>query len=397
MNQEKSALKIMQIAPFALPIKQEISYGGIERVIRDLDKGFIKKNNNSIIVGLPDSKIKGKLCPISVESSFAPNIKNSKKFQKSSNQSANRFEIYAEKALEYILNEKPDVIHDHLGIVKSNAFQKITSCPPILFTLHGPINQNDKEILDKIKSSKVGNKVFFNAISKSQKEYFSKITNVDYMVYNATDVENTPYGNSSKGHIFSFGLVNSKKGTDIALDAARQLNKKIIIAGPIHDFNQNVNDFWNKKVKPKLDYIETQNISPGKISEYIDNFMDSKSNSIYIGEINGTQRKEWVKNAEAFYFPIRWQEPFGLVMIESMVGGTPVVAYSGGAVPEVIKHGKTGFVVEQGNFDSFLEYAKRIKEIQRQDCRDHVAKNFAIETQTQNYLNAYKDMIQKTN
>ena len=141
--------------------------------------------------------------------------------------------------------------------------------------------------------------------------------------------------------------------------------------------------------------------------------MNSGYNSAYVGELNKDQKREWYGHAEVFYFPIRREEPFGLVMIESMACGTPVIAYGRGAVPEVIVDGKTGYVVKpdfygpsedvtghnlevsREGFDNFVTATSKLGNISRKFCREHVENCFTIERQTKDYLNVYKDMIYK--
>jgi len=379
IQQQKQKLRIMQIAPFAFPIKKEIGYGGIERVIRDLDSQFVEQGHESFVIAPHDSEIQGKLYPMQVASSLL----NSRK---------ENFEKYSKKSLEFILENRPDIVHDHLGVIKSEAFQNADCLPPFLFTLHGSLNKKDKRWLGNLKNNSK-KRVFFNSISCSQYNHFNTVIPVDYMIYNAVDVDSFPYFEKGRGFVFSLGLIDPKKGPDIALDVARELGKKIIVAGP-YNHKQQTEEFWNKSIKPKIDLF--QKVPLEKIDEFIDFFLSSDYRSAYIGNLTETHKKIWFGKADAFYFPIRWQEPFGLVMIESMATGTPVVAYNRGAVPEVIKHGETGFIVEGQDFNSFLSYASRVNEISRAKCREHVGRNFPVQKQAREYIEAYKDIISKS-
>lgn len=96
-----------------------------------------------------------------------------------------------------------------------------------------------------------------------------------------------------------------------------------------------------------------------------------------VGVLEGGAKLEALGRARALLFPIRWDEPFGLVLIEAMACGVPVIAFNRGAVSEIVKHGETGFIVD--DFDGMCAAVERIGEIDRAACRQHVAENFSIE------------------
>ena len=106
-----------------------------------------------------------------------------------------------------------------------------------------------------------------------------------------------------------------------------------------------------------------------------------------------------MKNAAALIFPLQWEEPFGTTMIEAMACGTPVVAYDRGSVPEVVKDGKTGFVIrETGNrkadLEAMVEAVNNLDQINPLDCRNHVEDNFSIRQEAENYLRIYGRIIE---
>ncbi len=131
--------------------------------------------------------------------------------------------------------------------------------------------------------------------------------------------------------------------------------KLILAGGKIRE------PYFSKEIKPLID---------GKQIEYI-------------GEVTGKKRTDLFKYAKGFIFPIKWQEPFGLVMIEAMACGTPVIAYPNGAVPEVIQDGKTGFIVK--NVSEMAKAIKKIGLIDRKKCRERVEKYFTVEKMVDDY------------
>ena len=112
----------------------------------------------------------------------------------------------------------------------------------------------------------------------------------------------------------------------------------------------------------------------------------------YIGEIGDGEKQEFLGNAKVLLFPIDWPEPFGLVMIEAMACGTPVIALRRGAVPEIVEHGRTGFVV--GDLDEAIAATERIGEISRQRCRELFEERFTAARMASDYLALYESLLE---
>jgi glycosyltransferase involved in cell wall biosynthesis len=125
--------------------------------------------------------------------------------------------------------------------------------------------------------------------------------------------------------------------------------------------------------------------------ERIEPLLDKKQIE-YIGEVNESQKNRLLGRAKALLFPIDWPEPFGLVMIESMACGTPVIAFRNGSVPEVMQDGVTGFIVE--TVDEAVAACRRLDEIRRSECRRHFIENFSARRMAEGYLEAYERAVQ---
>lgn len=189
-----------------------------------------------------------------------------------------------------------------------------------------------------------------------------------YTVYNA--IPFTKYSPNFKieddAPLVFLGRLEKVKGVHIAIKVAIESNSRLIIAG-------NVSDLPEEKI-----YFEE------KIFPLIDN-----NNIKYIGSVNDNEKNELLRNSKALLFPIEWNEPFGMVMVEAMACGTPVIGFNKGSVSEVIDEGVTGFKVE--NADEMINQLKYIKEIDRKLCYETARKRFDVNVVAQNYLSLFNE------
>jgi glycosyltransferase involved in cell wall biosynthesis len=353
-NRDTSKLNILQIAPIYLPITGKLKYAGIERLIYSLDKHFCESGHMSTIAASKNSEIKGKLLPI-VDTHLWDGTKivfgSESLHQKAYH-----------KILSHIKNSDYDVIHTHdPEFVISGLHKKMKDPIPVLVTMHGPIK--NMNLLEKNKTKGV----YFNTISRSQCSYFSSNgIKIDNFVYNGINIDNLPYQEQKEDYLLVMGRISRDKGQDIAIKIAKKLGLKLILTGPVHDVNK---EYYQKKIKPNVD---------GK-------------QIIYKGEISTKERNELYAKAKCFLMPIQWEEPFGLVVTEAMACGTPVVAFNRGAMPEIMKNGKTGYIVN--NEKEMIEAIKKVDNINPRACRKWVEKRFTSRHMTDNYLNLYRKCI----
>ena len=123
--------------------------------------------------------------------------------------------------------------------------------------------------------------------------------------------------------------------------------------------------------------------------------LDSDKQIVYIGELDSVRKKLWYQHARATLFPIRWGEPFGLVLIESMACGTPVIGFRLGSVPEIIEHGKTGFVVD--TIEQMVAAVAAADGPLPRDCRAHIEKKFSIAGMAGKYSDLYERILKEVN
>jgi glycosyltransferase involved in cell wall biosynthesis len=162
------------------------------------------------------------------------------------------------------------------------------------------------------------------------------------------------------------GRISPEKGTHLAIEIAKRSGWRLKMAGKVDVVDV---DYFEQEIKPHID---------GKQIEYW-------------GEADHTQKNELIGGAVATLFPITWREPFGLVMVESMAAGTPVIAMELGSTSEVIAHGKTGFLCH--NIDEFVEAIDKAAQLNRHACREHVLQHFSVQRMTDGYEAVYQQIL----
>ena len=177
----------------------------------------------------------------------------------------------------------------------------------------------------------------------------------------------TPLADGGKGDYFAFlGRISPEKRVDRAIEIAGATNTTLKIAAKIDRADQ---DYFDRDIA----------------------HLFKQAHVDYIGEINDTQKVGFLGNAKALLVPIDWEEPFGLVMIEAMACGTPVIAFRRGSVPEVIDDGVTGFIVD--NMEQAIAAAGKVGQLDRQKVRARFEERFTNHRMAQDYVNIYQKLI----
>ena len=394
-------MKILQVAHVNVPVLSKTGgYGGLEAVVSVLDKAYVNMGHDSYVVASTDSEVYGTLVP-TIESLYGPNRGHRKGDIEYIEKGFTR---HSQMTLDAIRKIKPDIIQDHTGYHLNRSFTERLfdstkglrtrdeivqeTMPPILATLHGYVTAENLKMYENFQKIIKGRKVVLNAVSQFQRAAFRKILDVDYVVLNAVDPDSFDFGKEGRGYVFSMGSIYRGKGTRVAVETTKELGKKIILAGPyFHNLS-----YWEKEIKPLVDQIEL-NIPAEQIDQLIGDFVDSERNVLYVGELNIAQKRKIYTGADAFYFPVIIDETFGLVSAEAGMSGVPVVTYLSGGVPEVVKHGVSGFTVKRGDSQKFLDAASKVGDLSRSECREWAGENFKSERQAKNYLRIFKELI----
>jgi glycosyltransferase involved in cell wall biosynthesis len=356
-------MRIAQVAPlwFSLPPKK---FGGTELVAYNLSEGLVKRGHQVTVFASGDSNVSGKLISAWPKHLIKEKINNKViPWNNAHFPLLNLYEAFS-RADEF------DIIHVHENSSILSGFFIDLIKTPVVTTLHDPFPNSKSK--DKIATFNKFKKHNYISISNTHRKSAPLKLNFVDTVYNGINLKKYKFQKKPKGnYLVWLGRIYPTKGVAEAIKIAKKTNKKLILAGNIAKNSPASYDYFEQKIKPQF--------KKGKVE--------------YVGEVNLSQKNKLLKNAFAFLNPIQWEEPFGLVMIEAMACGTPVIAFNRGAVPEIIKHGKTGFVVK--NEKEMVNAVKKIHKIKRQDCRIWAEKNFSVKKMTIEYEKIYKKLIER--
>jgi glycosyltransferase involved in cell wall biosynthesis len=265
--------------------------------------------------------------------------------------------------------EHLDVIHNfHSFAYMAHFFQEVTGVPTV-YTLHDPIPTDD--MLERWLFTRFPTHKY---ISLSDRQRGNLGDHFIGTVPNGIDPALFPFSPEPGEGLVAVGRMVPEKGQDIAISVAKSTGKRLTLASWISD-SVRQSAYYKEKIAP---YVDGKNI-------VVNSLMDGKTLA------------DMYQHAEALIFPLQWEEPFGLTMIEAMASGTPVVAFDRGSVSEVVKDGVTGFVVAPGaGVAGLVAAVKKIGEIDRAACRKHVEEHFTLDTMVAGYETMYRKLLSET-
>jgi glycosyltransferase involved in cell wall biosynthesis len=334
-------VKIAITADPELPVPPEL-YGGIERIIDLLIKGLMKRGHEVTLFSHPASLVQ---C-------------NKVSWKRDSSTGFSNIISNAATLSLHIIKGNFDVVH---------SFSRLAYLMPLLpFRIPKIMSYQREPTISQIKSAvKIAYKdsLLFtgcsNYITNKIKKAGDAVT-----VYNCVSTENYKYSEEVKedAPLVFLGRIEAIKGPHLAIQTAIKANRKLIIAGNIPKEGES---YFHEKIQPFLN-----------------------ESIIYIGAVNDKQKNEVLNNAAALLMPIQWNEPFGIVMIEAMACGTPVIGYPFGAVREVIQDGINGFICS--TIDEMVYKIGNVSSIKRMNVRSIVEQQFSDTIIVDKYLSAYK-------
>jgi len=353
-------MKIAILAPLTRPAHPD-TRGSRPRLVYDLVRILVQKDHAVTTFGPGDSKVPGKLIKVSPKSIYLlPKAENP--FYQHTVYLAKLIEAISKKAKEF------DIIHNHVY----PEFLPVLISPfiktPMLTTIHLPITEPMAELLRHYPQT------FFTTVSDNQRRGIKGVNFIG-TVYNGVDTSEFPFKREKGEYLLFFGRMKEgdPKGVEIAIKIAQKIGENLKIAGNVES-----PVFYKKEIEPHLNN-KIQFIGP----------VDP------VGPIGFEEKVRLYQNARALLFPIQWEEPFGMTMIEAMSCGTPVIAFAKGAVKEVILDGKTGSICPAGNIEAMTEAVEKIDQIDRVSCREHVKNNFTIERMVDEFEKIYQKILSK--
>jgi glycosyltransferase involved in cell wall biosynthesis len=335
-------MRIAQVAPLAEAVPPKL-YGGTERVVAYLTDALVELGHDVTLFASGDSATKAILSPIwpralrldpDVKDPFVPMFM--------------QLETVARRAHEF------DVIHSHLDYFGYPLLRRIGT--PSITTLHGRLDLPELRALYRLYGD-----IPVVSISNSQRVPLPEANFV------ATVLHGLPQnllskGEGRRGYLAFLGRISPEKAPDAAIRIAVRAGIPLKIAAKVDRVDR---EYFKTTVEPLLGQGDVE----------------------FIGEIREDQKQEFLGNAAGLVFPIAWREPFGLVMIEAMACGTPVIAFKNGSVPEVLEDAVTGFIVHSE--DQAVEAVRRIGTLDRARIRGEFERRFTAQRMAQNYLKVY--------
>jgi glycosyltransferase involved in cell wall biosynthesis len=340
-------MRIAQIAPLWERVPP-FRYGGIELIVSLLTDELVRRGHEVTLFASGDSITKADLKSVHNQALRL-------------DQTIKEHSLYEQMMLSSLYQQADqfDIIHSHVGCaaLPYSGFVKT----PTVHTTHGIFTPDNEKIFRQFSGQP------YTSISEAQREPRLGL-NYIHTVYNGIDPEVYPFQETptQPPYLAFVGRLSPEKGPEGAIKIARATGLPLKMAGKVDVVDQ---EYYNETLKPLIDSEQIQ----------------------YLGEVSHEEKVQLLRNATVTLFPITWREPFGLVMIESMATGTPVVGMALGAVPEVIAHGKTGFVCH--TLEEMSEAVPEAMKLDRQTCRDYVLSRFSVATMVNEYEQAYQMVL----
>lgn len=335
-------MRIAQVAPLVESVPPK-HYGGTERIVAYLTEELVRLGHKVTLFASGDSVTSAELVPV-CRRSFRQNKR------------ATDYLSREVLLMDYVMQraDEFDVIHFHTGCLHYLIARQLTV--PHVTTLHGRLDTPE----------------LFRLYERFRNKPMVSISNAQRAPWPCANWQATIYHGLPQG-LFRFhpepgsylaflGRASPEKRLDRAIEIAKRVGMSLRVAAKVDRADRR---YFKRDIEPLLNdpHIE------------------------WLGEISDKDKDQFLGNAYALLFPIDWPEPFGLVMIESMACGTPVVAYAGGSVAEVMDDGVTGFVVSE--MEDAVEAVRRVRDLSRARCREVFEKRFTASRMAHDYIEVY--------
>lgn len=340
-------MRIAQVAPLYESVPPRL-YGGTERVVGWLTEKLVSLGHDVTLFASGDSVTNAQLVPA---------CKKALRLDADCVDSLAHHALMVERVFDRA--DDFDLIHFHIDYLHFSLSRRVQV--PCITTLHGR-----QDLPDLAPLYKEFSEVPLVSISDAQRQPLPWVNWIE-TVHHGLPADALTLNEEGGDYLAFLGRVSPEKGLGRAIEIAIRAGKKLKIAAKVDRADRS---YYEHQIKPLLNH---------PLIEFID-------------EIGASEKQEFLGNAAALLFPIEWPEPFGLVMIEAMACGTPVIGHPYGSVPEIIPDGVAGFLVR--NLDEGVAAVNRLGEIDRRDCRQHFELNFTDDRMARDYVRLYNQMIQ---
>jgi glycosyltransferase involved in cell wall biosynthesis len=359
-------IAILAAPIFSVPPKD---YGPIELVISLLADGLVKRDVEVTLFALGKSRTLANLESV-YQSSPWPTQEAFSSARKTLGKGISFFSLIEERIINFT-NQATfsfskardlgvDLIHCHR---RMEAFYQRMLDIPMLLTLHGISTKKKRDFFN---SDDLLRKTPLVTISYNQRNLLPGLNHVA-TIYHGIDVDRYAFQHESSDYLVFFGRMDRVKGCSVAIDVARKVDMPLKIMGPAMGIDEEF--YFKHEIEPRIDGRKIQ----------------------YLGMVNHERKVAVLRGAKALLFPVFHDEAFGIVMIEAMACGTPVIAFRRGSAPEIINDGLTGFIVDSE--DEMVQAVLKVNQINRTDCRDSVEKRFTADRMVDEYLKVYKRLL----
>jgi glycosyltransferase involved in cell wall biosynthesis len=344
-------LRLAVVAPPWIAVPPP-GYGGVEAVVDLLCGALVERGHEVTLFAAPGSRSAAHVRPL-LDAAYPDAIGSSLHESDHVACAWEQIELAAER------DEPFDVVHDHSGFTAVAMADRVRA--PVVHTIHCPLVGKTARFYQRH-----GYKAQLVAISRSQARSAPAGVQIAAVVPNPVAVENWPFRSEKKDYVLWLGRMDPVKGAHRAIAAARMASRILVLAGPVQPGQM---AYFRERVEPQVDCRRVH----------------------YIGEVGGRAKQKLIAGAAALLMPIRWREPFGMVMVEALACCTPVIAFHEGSAAEIVIDGENGMLVADE-----AEMARAIAQIHSIDpsrCRESVARRYDVSVTAAGYERLYRQAI----
>lgn len=349
----ESSLRIAMLAPPWISVPSA-GYGGVESMVSTLTDALVRQGHEVTLFCAPGSA-SGATVVTLLDRSHADEIERSLYEVDHVAQAFDRIDLAAD-------TERFDVIHDHCGFTGVAMANRIET--PLVHTLHGPFTKDTAAFY-----AHHGHKATLVGISRAQLASAPSGMEAVGPIPNPIDLHAWPTQKRKGDYLLWIGRITPEKGPHRAIATARAVDVPLVLAGVVQPGQQ---EFFDREVAPHIDGKRVR----------------------FVGEVGGSTKRSLFAHARGLLMPIRWDEPFGMVIVEALACGTPVIAFPEGATRELIVHGKTGFLVRDER--EMADAIGHLPRIDARDCRTWVSEHCGGDAVAAAYESTYRSVMPRS-